>query len=373
MAGEESTADAVRTHKGPALVVGLGNPGMEYQFTPHNVGFLAIDRLAEQSGIAVTNRRCRSLTATTRIAGRDVVLAKPETFMNLSGNAVQALMQEFATDAQRDLIVIYDEIALSLGTLRIRERGSSGGHNGVKSVSGALGSEEWLRIRIGVAPQDEDAAERARRGRKDYVLAPMRKMQLGILDEVLDRTARAVEMVLAHGAGPAMNEFNRRETATSNEIGRTAMQRTYEVMFIVRPDILDEDLDKLITSLEGNITQGGGSIKSLEKLGRRKLAYMVKKFNDGNYVLLTINADGSLMSEIERRLRVSEPVIKFISVRMDEEEKRVAKIKAIRATRKKLSAQPPAAAPAPAPVEAAAPAAPAPVAPAEVAPAEVSA
>jgi small subunit ribosomal protein S6 len=96
------------------------------------------------------------------------------------------------------------------------------------------------------------------------------------------------------------------------------MQRTYEIMFIVRPDILDEDLDKLIAGLEANITQGGGSIKSMEKLGRRKLAYMVKKFNDGNYVLLTINADGSLVGEIERRLRVSEPVIKFISVRMDE-------------------------------------------------------
>ncbi|HTZ58462.1 MAG TPA: 30S ribosomal protein S6 [Acidobacteriaceae bacterium] len=129
------------------------------------------------------------------------------------------------------------------------------------------------------------------------------------------------------------------------------MQRTYEIMFIVRPDILDEDLDKLIAGLEANITQGGGVVKSTEKLGRRKLAYIVKKFSDGNYVLLTINADGSLVGEIERRLRVSEPVIKFISVRMDEEEKRVAKIKAIRATRKKLSAQPgaPGVEPAPAP------------------------
>jgi small subunit ribosomal protein S6 len=121
------------------------------------------------------------------------------------------------------------------------------------------------------------------------------------------------------------------------------MQRTYEIMFIVRPDILDEDLDKLIAGFEGNVTAGGGTVKSTEKLGRRKLAYTVKKFNDGNYVLMTIEADGSLVGEIERRLRVSEPVIKFISVRMDEEEKRVAKIKAIRATRKKLSAQPAAA------------------------------
>ncbi len=197
---------------GPALVVGLGNPGIEYQFTPHNVGFLAIDRLAEQGGVAVTNRRCRALTATTRIAGREVVLAKPETFMNLSGLSVQALVQEFNANAQRDLIVIYDEIALRLGSLRIRERGSSGGHNGVKSVSGAVGSEEWLRIRIGVAPAGDEAAERARRGRKDYVLTPFRKAQLVVLDEVLDQTARAVEMLLAKGAGPAMNEFNRRET-----------------------------------------------------------------------------------------------------------------------------------------------------------------
>ena len=197
--------------QGPALIVGLGNPGIEYQFTPHNAGFLAIDRLAEQGGVTVANRRCRALTATTRIAGREVVLAKPETYMNLSGISVQALVKEFDADATRDLIVIYDEIALPLGSLRIRERGSSGGHNGVRSVSGALGSEEWLRIRIGVAPPGDEAAERARRGRKDYVLTPMRKTQLTILDEVLDRTAQAVEMVLAKGPGPAMNEFNRRE------------------------------------------------------------------------------------------------------------------------------------------------------------------
>lgn len=200
-----------------AVIVGLGNPGIEYQFTPHNVGFLAIDRLAQQGGVAVTNRRCRAQTATVRIAGCDVILAKPETFMNLSGLSVQALVKEFGVDAQRDLIVIYDEIALGLGSLRIRERGSAGGHNGVKSVSGALGTEEWLRIRIGVAPPGEDAAERARRGRKDYVLTPFRKAQLEILDEVLDRTARAIEMVLVKGAGPAMNEFNRRESGEESE------------------------------------------------------------------------------------------------------------------------------------------------------------
>ena len=126
------------------------------------------------------------------------------------------------------------------------------------------------------------------------------------------------------------------------------MQRVYEVMFIVRPDTLDEDADKLIAGFEATVTNGGGTIRSTEKLGRRKLAYTVRKFNEGNYVLLTVEADGNLVHELERRLRVSEPVIKFITVRMDEEQKRIDKIKAIRATRKKLSAQPVA----PAPVEA---------------------
>ncbi|MGC2619696.1 MAG: 30S ribosomal protein S6 [Acidobacteriaceae bacterium] len=140
------------------------------------------------------------------------------------------------------------------------------------------------------------------------------------------------------------------------------MQRFYEVMFIVRPDVADEDLDKLIAALEQTVTGGGGALRSTEKLGRRKLAYTVRKFNDGNYVLLTIDADGVLVAELERRLRVSEPVIKFITVRMDEEEKRLAKVRAIRATRKKLSAIPPA--PAPVAEPAAAEAAPAAAAPA---------
>jgi PTH1 family peptidyl-tRNA hydrolase len=131
--------------------------------------------------------------------------------MNLSGIAVQALLRELQVDAKRDLIVIYDEVDLPLGTLRIRERGSSGGHNGVKSISGALGTEEWLRIRIGIAPDADAAAESARRNRKDYVLTPWRNAQLEVVDEVLDRAARAVETVLAKGAGPAMNEFNRRD------------------------------------------------------------------------------------------------------------------------------------------------------------------
>ena len=151
------------------------------------------------------------------------------------------------------------------------------------------------------------------------------------------------------------------------------MNRTYEIMFIVRPDVEEADLDKLIEGFTGNITSGGGEVKNVEKMGRRRLAYTVRKFNDGFYVLFTVAAPGSLIVEIERRLRVSEPVIKFITVRMDEEEKRLAKVKALRDSKVKRSAQPipPQAAPAPAAAEPAAPAAEAPAA--EAAPAETPA
>ena len=121
------------------------------------------------------------------------------------------------------------------------------------------------------------------------------------------------------------------------------MSRLYEVMFIVRPDAVDEDVDKLIAGFTTSVTNGGGVVKNVEKMGRRKLAYLVRKFNDGNYILMTIEAGGPVVQELERRLRVSEPVIKFITVRMDEEEKRLAKIKAIRGTRRKVSAEAPAA------------------------------
>ena len=117
------------------------------------------------------------------------------------------------------------------------------------------------------------------------------------------------------------------------------MSRLYEVMFIIRPDVVDEEVDKLIAGFTTTVTNGGGVVKSAEKMGRRKLAYLVRKFNDGNYVLLTIEAGGPVVAELERRLRVSEPVIKFITVRMDEEEKRLAKIKAIRGTRRKVSTE----------------------------------
>jgi len=200
--------------RGPFLVVGLGNPGPEYQWTPHNAGFMAIDRIAQQEGVVVQNRRCKAVTATCRIAGREVVLAKPETFMNLSGLSVAALVREFEADPTKDLLVIYDELDLTLGTLKIRERGSAAGHNGARSIIGALGTPEWLRLRVGVGldlPPEAIAAKGGKRHGRDYLLSPMRKADLTVLDEVLDRVATATRRILGEGPAAAMNEFNRRE------------------------------------------------------------------------------------------------------------------------------------------------------------------
>lgn len=205
---------------GVVLIVGLGNPGIEYQFTPHNVGFLAIDRLAERCGAVINNRRSKALTALAQIAGRRVLLVKPETYMNLSGLSVGSLVKELEVDPQRDVIVLYDDIALPLGSIRVRERGGSGGHNGVQSITGALGTAEWLRIRIGIAPDSPMAAESARQGRKDYVLTPFRKTELAVVDTSLDEVAVAVEVILAEGASVAMNRFNRRSSAEDEQQGK---------------------------------------------------------------------------------------------------------------------------------------------------------
>ena len=197
-------------------MVGLGNPGMEYVWTPHNAGFMAIDRIAQQQGVMVQNRRCKAQTATTRLGTREVILAKPETFMNLSGLSVAALLKEFKIEPDQratNLVVIYDELDLPLGTVKIRERGSPAGHNGARSISGTLGSNEWLRIRIGVGqdfPPEAIAAGARRRGGTDYLLSPMRKTDLAVLDEVLDKVAAAVRRIVDEGPAAAMNEFNRK-------------------------------------------------------------------------------------------------------------------------------------------------------------------
>jgi PTH1 family peptidyl-tRNA hydrolase len=186
------------------LIVGLGNPGIEFQFTPHNLGFLTIDRIANGLGMEIRNRQCRALTARATIAGEPAVLAKPETYMNLSGLSVRELVAEHEIDVQRDLIVVYDELDLPLGTIRIRQRGSSAGHNGMESILGALNTDEFLRVRLGVAP------ERKVTDGVQYLLSPFRKAQEKVVDELLDLGAQAVEVILKEGPAAAMNRFNRK-------------------------------------------------------------------------------------------------------------------------------------------------------------------
>jgi len=186
------------------LLVGLGNPGIEYQRTPHNIGFLAVDRIAENCGIQVDNRHCKALTGRARIGNEEILLAKPETYMNLSGMSVLELSRKYEIDPAKDLIVIYDELDLPLGMIRVRARGSSAGHNGMQSIINAMQTEEIARIRIGVAPDNPG------KGGAKYNLAPFRKSQLPAVDEALDLAAQAVNVILSDGIATAMNRFNRK-------------------------------------------------------------------------------------------------------------------------------------------------------------------
>ncbi len=185
------------------LVAGLGNPGEQYAWTPHNLGFLVIDRLAEQHGIRVSRPDSKAFTGAGQIESKPVLLAKPQTFMNLSGAAVQPLMKKHEIEPA-DLILVYDELDLPWGTLRIKPRGSAAGHNGVISVIGSLGTQDFPRVRLGVDPGHpiRDGAE--------YLLAPFKRSQEKELDALIGLAADAVRSIIAEGVEKSMTKFNRR-------------------------------------------------------------------------------------------------------------------------------------------------------------------
>ena len=186
------------------LIVGLGNPGRKYEGTRHNVGFEVIDVLARRHGAEweAAPRGTEALVARWRMA--DSVLVKPLTYMNLSGGAVVPLLQFYKIDPV-DLLVLVDEVHIDLGRLRIRRSGSAGGHNGLKSLIGSLGSQEFARLRIGVGRGD------GRRDLADHVLAKFDADERPIVAEMVDRSADAVELFIAEGIGPVMNSYNRKE------------------------------------------------------------------------------------------------------------------------------------------------------------------
>lgn len=193
----------------PWLVAGLGNPGPDYERTPHNLGFLAVDRLAARHAIRVTRKEANSLVGLGEVKGVPVVLVKPQTFMNVSGPAVKALLERYELGAL-NLLLVYDELALPWRQLRVRPKGSSAGHNGVKSVIRSVGTEEFARLRLGIHPGHPVEGVK-------YVLQPMPKTVANELDEMLDQAADAIESILAEGVEKSMAIYNRRAPGSTEE------------------------------------------------------------------------------------------------------------------------------------------------------------
>ncbi len=189
---------------GKALIVGLGNPGREYADNRHNIGFMCLDRLASRHGLRFTRLQTGAMVTTGRIGGRSVVLAKPQRFMNLSGRPTAALVNFYQIDTARDMLVVYDELDLPLGTLRLKPEGSSGGHRGMQSIIDQLGTRQFPRLRIGIGrpPGRMDPA--------DFVLQPFTRDEHAVLPDIYDAAQKAIERWLQDGLDAAMNEFNRR-------------------------------------------------------------------------------------------------------------------------------------------------------------------
>jgi PTH1 family peptidyl-tRNA hydrolase len=192
------------------LVVGLGNPGEEYAGTPHNLGFRVIDLLAERHSIGVNRKDSKALTGVGEIEGKAVMLVKPQTFMNLSGTSVAPLMEKHSL-TPADLILVYDELDLPWGELRIKPRGSAAGHKGPTSVIASLGTQEFVRVRLGINPGHE-----IREG-AEYLLAPIKRSQQKETEELVGRGADAVASLIAEGVEKSMTKFNRRAQGLKTE------------------------------------------------------------------------------------------------------------------------------------------------------------
>ena len=186
------------------IIVGLGNPGKEYEGTRHNAGFDVIDRLADQYHISVEERKHRAFCGKGVIGGQKVVLVKPQTYMNLSGESVRSIVDYYKIDEESELLVIFDDISLDVGQIRIRKKGSAGGHNGIKNIIAKLGTTEFQRIKVGVGekPKHYDLA--------DYVLGHFSKGEREIMEEGYERAVKAAELIVDGAIEEAMNEYNKK-------------------------------------------------------------------------------------------------------------------------------------------------------------------
>lgn len=187
------------------IIAGLGNPTKEYEHTRHNVGFDTIDCIADQYGISINEKKHRALVGKGMIEGQKVILLKPQTFMNLSGESIRAAVDFYKVDEKEELIVIYDDISLPPGQLRIRKKGSAGGHNGIKNIIAHLGHDTFMRIKVGVGekPAGYDLA--------DYVLGHFSKEDRAIMDGAFKEATEAVKMMITDGPDAAMNAFNKKK------------------------------------------------------------------------------------------------------------------------------------------------------------------
>ena len=186
------------------IIVGLGNPGKEYDNTRHNIGFDVVDRLADRENIAVLEKKHKAVIGKGYVAGKKCILAKPQTFMNLSGESVRELVDYYKADPERELLVISDDVSLEPGQLRVRKKGSAGGHNGLKNIIARLGTENfiWIRMGVGEKPKGYDLA--------DYVLGHFSKDERSTMDEAAERASEAIRMIIMQDAEAAMNAFNKK-------------------------------------------------------------------------------------------------------------------------------------------------------------------
>ena len=186
------------------VIAGLGNPGRKYAKTRHNVGFDTLDVLADRYRIDVSAEKFKALVGTGAIEGQKVILVKPQTFMNLSGDSLRMVCDFYKIDPEEELIVVYDDISLAPGQIRIRKKGSAGGHNGIKNIIANLGTDKFQRIKIGVGekPKEWDLA--------DYVLSPFSREERAAVDEAIGHAAKALELMLNDETDAAMNEYNRK-------------------------------------------------------------------------------------------------------------------------------------------------------------------
>jgi len=207
---QRRVVSALAEDKAMRLIVGLGNPDPEYQWTPHNLGFMAVDELADRGSIRVERPEGKALVGRGKLAGEEILLAKPQTYMNLSGVSVRELLAKYELE-HADLLVMWDEVQLPAGTFKIHPDGSAGSHNGAKSVIGSIGTQQFARLRLGCGPDHPVGSLR------DYVLRPMKKAELEEASEMLGQVGDAVELILTQGLDAAMTKYNRRKPQEPEE------------------------------------------------------------------------------------------------------------------------------------------------------------